>query len=139
VTRHAVWIDDDADAFPAVGRLLRQEGLEVTIFYNVAEALAGVDKLARAELILLDLVIPAGRDADVPPVEHMGLWLLERLRKGFKIETPVIVFSIIPEGTVLLNTRDLGVAEFVEKPAGLTSLRAAIARGLAPRASDELL
>lgn len=110
-TSHVLVVDDEADIRALIQEILSDEGYDVTVAADAAEARA-----ARADadfdLILLDIWMP---DTD-------GITLLREWSAGGDLTCPVVIMS--GHGTVdaAVEATRLGAFDFVEKPLSLAKL-----------------
>lgn len=114
--RHVVLlVDDDVRAREPIEEMLRQEGLDVAIAGDGAEAHAHLRSGARPCVILLDLRMP-GMDGYEFRAEQMRDPALARI--------PVIVLS----GDDLVDEKalQLGIDEYLRKPVDIDQFIAAI-------------
>lgn len=114
-------VDDDSGVRDSIGAVLRDEGYDVSIAHDGAEAL---DKAAakRPDLVLLDVWLP-GMD---------GIQVLEHLREGHA-DLPVIVISGHGNIETAVRATRLGALGFIEKPFSIEGLLEAVS-GALPRA-----
>ncbi len=111
-----VWIEDDVDVIAGVTRPLERAGHRFVHLRNVAEAREHFDLLRKADLILLDMILPPGTSELTHPTErYPGQALLREIREA-GIETPVIVLSVVAREDVHRELERLGVAEVIRKP-----------------------
>lgn len=108
---HVLVVDDEADIRALIQEILTDEGYEVTVAADAAQARsARADK--RFDLILLDIWMP---DTD-------GITLLREWSDGGDLSCPVVIMS--GHGTVdtAVEATRLGAFDFVEKPLSLAKL-----------------
>ncbi len=111
-----VWIEDDVDVIASVARPLERAGHRFVHLRNIAEAREHFDLLRKADLILLDMILPPG--ATEPTMftgRYPGQALLREMREA-GIETPVIVLSVVAREDVHRELERLGVADVIRKP-----------------------
>jgi len=114
-------IDDDAHTCQMVGEFLRRQGNEVTSAANGGTGLAMAAADA-PDLILCDLDMP-GMD---------GLGVVSTLRHDEKLgEIPVIFLSGCTDREQIRRTMNLGADDFLNKPARLSEILAAVNARLA--------
>jgi CheY-like chemotaxis protein len=114
--RHSVLlIDDDLAARESLEELLRQEGLDVVLAGDGAEAHEHLRTGARPCVIVLDLLMP-GMDG----FEFRA----EQLRDPVLAKIPVIVMS--GDGLIDERALELGVEEYLRKPIDVDQFMAAI-------------
>jgi DNA-binding NtrC family response regulator len=113
-------VDDEADIRTLVREILADEGYEVDVAANAAEARAARN-LRPPDLILLDIWMP---DAD-------GITLLREWAESGVLEAPVVMLS--GHGTVetAMEATRLGAADFIEKPLSLAKLLQTVEQVLA--------
>jgi CheY-like chemotaxis protein len=132
--KQIVWIDDDTDIIDPVVRPLELAGYVFHRLHTVAEALSAdaLERMRRADLVLLDMILPPG------PIErafspYPGKDILHELRRVQGITTPVIVLTVVTNEEVLRQVEALGVADIVRKPARPSYLKEAVERVLEKR------
>lgn len=112
-------VDDEEDIRELLQEILTEEGYEVDVAANAAEARAA--RAAHAhDLVLLDIWMP---DSD-------GITLLREWSETRRDESPVVMMS--GHGTVetAVEATRLGAFDFVEKPLSLTKLLRTVERAL---------
>lgn len=104
-------VDDEKDICNLVSDILQDEGYEVAMAYNGAEA-KSLKASREPDLILLDIWMP---DID-------GISLLEFWRENNELHCPVIMMS--GHGTLehAIEATKLGAVDFLEKPLTLAKL-----------------
>lgn len=104
-------VDDEADIRDMVQEILTEEGYEVRVAGNAAEARAARSK-HQPDLVLLDIWMP---DMD-------GISLLKEWTREDLLSFPVVIMS--GHGTVetAIEATKLGALDFVEKPLSLAKL-----------------
>jgi CheY-like chemotaxis protein len=126
---HIYWIEDDADIIWAVVQPLVDAKNEVHTLKTISSALKAVEELKKADLILLDMILPPG-DLQVDPGKYPGMWLLKKLRNEYGVSVPVIVLSVV-NGTKLEGLlEELSVASYLRKPVLQKELQGAIEKVL---------
>lgn len=115
MSKKIIWVEDDYDTIEPVIFPLRKAGYQITNIPNIKEAIEKIEELRNADLILLDLFFPSGKDRTNVGA-YPGLTLLQKIRYEHKITTPVVVFTVSVNETVMSNFRDLGVSDIVTKP-----------------------
>ncbi len=119
------WIEDDIGIIEDVIQPLINDGYKFTYLRSIADALGNIDLLKTVDLIILDLIFPTGDDA-IDFNQYPGISLLEKLRNDFKIQTPVIAFTVVTNGQAHKNLRELGVVEIINKPVRPSELRESV-------------
>jgi two-component system response regulator MprA len=112
-------VDDDAPIRDAVAALLAEEGYDARGAGSRAEALGRVDDW-RPDVLLLDVAMPGGRDAEV-------LVAAARRRRGGGGVPLVLMSATVPHALPPLAAR-VGAAAYLAKPLEAEHLLAAIAR-----------
>jgi DNA-binding NtrC family response regulator len=108
---HVLVVDDEADIRALIQEILTDEGYEVTVAADAAQARSARGE-TRFDLILLDIWMP---DTD-------GITLLREWSDGGDLSCPVVIMS--GHGTVdtAVEATRLGAFDFVEKPLSLAKL-----------------
>jgi CheY-like chemotaxis protein len=119
-TKTILWIEDDADALMGLVRPLERDGHEIIVAKDEQEALEKIERF-EFDLILFDIIIPTGmkESAENPP--FVGMRLLKTLLADMKIETPIIVLSVVRDPDIIEAINGLGVKEILQKGAYLPS------------------
>jgi CheY-like chemotaxis protein len=124
------WIEDDVDVIYPVVRPLEKAGYQIITFRNAKEALKSVKQIRKADLILLDMLLPPGQTGE--ELNHYaGLSLLRELREVHKVSNRVVVFTVVTPDNLMERLRELGVADIVRKPILPSELKERIERALA--------
>lgn len=110
------WLEDDADAIADVMRPLKASGHRIDTYRNVRDALDGVDELRKADVILLDILLPSG-DPQTPNDDlSAGLNLLTEIRR-LGVAAPVVVFSARSRGQHEADiTPEMNIRDWIQKP-----------------------
>ena len=116
---HVLVVDDEGDIRTLIDEILSEEGYQVTVAADAAEARTarGQDKF---DLVLLDVWMP---DTD-------GISLLREWSEPGDLDCPVVIMS--GHGTVdtAVEATRLGAFDFVEKPLSLAKLLRTVERAL---------
>lgn len=118
-TSRVLVVDDEADIRALISDILTDEGYQVTVAANAAEARSARDG-ADFELVLLDIWMP---DTD-------GITLLREWSERGATSCPVVIMS--GHGTVdtAVEATRLGALDFVEKPLSIAKLLRTVERAL---------
>jgi len=118
-TAHVLVVDDEADIRALIDEILSEEGYEVAVAGDAAEARAARES-AKFDLVLLDIWMP---DTD-------GISLLREWSGQADLDCPVVMMS--GHGTVdtAVEATRLGAFDFVEKPLSLAKLLRTVERAL---------
>ncbi|HTU63450.1 MAG TPA: response regulator, partial [Polyangiales bacterium] len=118
-TAHILVVDDEADIRTLLKEILSEEGYEVDVAANAAQARASRAKQT-PDLVLLDIWMP---DVD-------GITLLREWSTTATNGCPVVMMS--GHGTVetAVEATRLGAFDFVEKPLSLAKLLRTVERAL---------
>ncbi|NOX54672.1 MAG: response regulator [Planctomycetes bacterium] len=108
-------VDDDTDVLQSTRELLQEEGYEVLVAEDGAQALAFAERDA-PDLVILDIVMP----------HHNGLSVLQRLRRGSRRPPKIIVLTGNAEPRVRQCAQSAGVDAFVQKPFDIDQLLATV-------------
>ena len=109
--RRALVVDDSLTARKVLGKLLRQQGLEVI---EAGDGLEAIDQLHRNSF---DLVLT---DLDMPRMG--GLELLSDMQTGDYCDAPRVVVSSRNEAAFRDQAIELGANEFINKPVSESSV-----------------
>jgi CheY-like chemotaxis protein len=123
-----VWIEDDTDIIEPVVQPLKQDGYIIIELHSIKEALDSIEQIRNADLILLDMLLPAGHLSTFPSGQKLnyytGLQLLKELRTTYQMtELPVIVLSVVHREEVVQLLKELGVAHVLRKPIRPSTLK----------------
>ena len=118
-TSHVLVVDDEGDIRTLIDEILSDEGYEVTVAADAAEARSARDQ-DKFDLVLLDIWMP---DTD-------GISLLREWSEHGDLDCPVVIMS--GHGTVdtAVEATRLGAFDFVEKPLSLAKLLRTVERAL---------
>lgn len=116
---HILVVDDEPDIRSLLKEILEDEGFDVTIAENAAEA-RECRRQRRPDLVLLDIWMP---DTD-------GLSLLKEWSEDNGLDAPVIMMS--GHGTVetAVEATRLGAYDFIEKPLSIAKILVTVQRAL---------
>ncbi len=118
-TSHVLVVDDEGDIRTLIDEILSEEGYQVTVAADAAEARSARDH-DKFDLVLLDIWMP---DTD-------GISLLREWSEPGDLDCPVVMMS--GHGTVdtAVEATRLGAFDFVEKPLSLAKLLRTVERAL---------
>ncbi len=118
-TAHVLVVDDEGDIRALIDEILSDEGYQVTVAADAAEARTARDQ-DKFDLVLLDIWMP---DTD-------GITLLREWSEPGDLDCPVVIMS--GHGTVdtAVEATRLGAFDFVEKPLSLAKLLRTVERAL---------
>jgi len=118
-TTHVLVVDDEGDIRALIDEILSDEGYEVTVAADAAEARTAREQ-DNFDLVLLDIWMP---DTD-------GISLLREWSEPGDLDCPVVIMS--GHGTVdtAVEATRLGAFDFVEKPLSLAKLLRTVERAL---------
>lgn len=129
--KEIVWVEDDIDIISSVVRPLELAGYNIVKLRSSSEANKAIDRIRQADLVLLDMLLPIGKNgSDVEDYE--GLRLLRNWYATYKTDfPPVVVFSVITSDQVVSELRKIKiVAGILSKPARPSELKQKIERAL---------
>lgn len=109
-------IDDDKGILELIRKALEREGYAVTLQDDPLKI--DYDKLARYQLILLDVMMP-GID---------GFGLCRKIRD--KVDCPILFVTAKTEENALMEGLGIGGDDYIRKPFGIGELRARVAAHL---------
>jgi DNA-binding response OmpR family regulator len=106
-------VDDDEDIIKTIQERLDFEGYKTITAPDGTDAINLIEKGARPDLILLDLMMPQGN----------GVITLNIIRaKPETKKTPVIVISAMEASSIETDIRGLGITDFIQKPCEMNTL-----------------
>ena len=122
VAHRVLIVEDDAEVLGTLRALLQQNGCEVLGARNGAEAMAALSapESELPHVVILDLGLPL----------EGGVSVLHFLRKVMGSTMPVIVLTGRAYPDEEEAVRELGVSEYLHKPASSETILSAIARAL---------
>jgi DNA-binding response OmpR family regulator len=115
MSKTIVWIEDDIELIKPVIRPLEQSGYKFLYINSAQEAIKCVDNIRKADLILLDMILPPGQE-DTHYGRYAGIDILRELRDKHGIGTPVIVFSVVNDEGIIHKLNEFGVTDIIRKP-----------------------
>ena len=118
-TSHVLVVDDEGDIRALIDEILSEEGYQVTVAADAAEARSARSQ-DKFDLVLLDIWMP---DTD-------GISLLREWSEPGDLDCPVVMMS--GHGTVdtAVEATRLGAFDFVEKPLSLAKLLRTVERAI---------
>jgi DNA-binding response OmpR family regulator len=117
-----VWIEDDVDIIGPVVRPLERAGFQIIRLRTAKEVFDNIPKLHDADLILLDMLLPAG-SVELELSRYTGLDIFRELKENHNLTTPVVSLTVVAREEVRKNLRDLGVADIIRKPVRPSELK----------------
>jgi CheY-like chemotaxis protein len=120
------WIDDDTPIIEPVMKPIIDDGHEIIRFKSAKEVIDSIETIRKCDLIIMDMIIPTGRENNTPYRLYSGVQILSKLRREYEVKVPVFIFSVVDKVKVMDQMSDLGVAEYIRKPALQTDLKRAV-------------
>lgn len=114
------WVEDDIDVIYGVLKPLIKQGVAINQYHNYQDAITRINEIRECDLILLDAILPPG--ASGATGSNLGIKLLRRFREEFKLEMPVIIFSIVANAQDVISTSELEELKARSLPKGITPL-----------------
>jgi len=115
-----LWVEDDANIIYSLVRPLERDGHKIIIAENEKETLQKLET-DNFDLIIFDIIIPTGEEGNFKYIDYVGLKLLEKILIDMKINTPIIIVSVVNKPNIIQQTKDLGVKKFLIKGSLLPS------------------
>lgn len=120
-SRNILVVDDEPENLRFLGRLLADDGYQVRVADSGERALEALGSIAgeeRPDLILLDVLMPAGMD---------GIETCRRIKSRERMRTiPVIFLTGKDDRDTMVRAFDAGGADYVLKPINTDVLRARV-------------
>lgn len=117
-----IWIEDDADIIDPVVRPLELAGFEILRIPTASEALASIEQIRAADLILLDVILRPG-NTEREFSRYSGLDILKELREVHQIKTPVVALTVVTRDEVRQRLHAYDVADIIRKPVRPSQLK----------------
>jgi CheY-like chemotaxis protein len=127
MAKKIVWVEDDIPIIKSVVRPLELAGYEIISLYSVAEAEGHMEDIKSADLLLFDMISPAGSGNEGND-RYPGLRLLRHLIVDEHIHTPVIVMTVVTNPVVLEELNNLKISDVIHKPVKPSDLKACVER-----------
>lgn len=112
VTKKILWIEDSAHVLHGLIRPLEKKGYRVTFALNEKEAIKCLEN-EEFQLILFDIIIPAGSDKEY--TEFVGVRLALKIIQEMKIKTPIIGISVVNDPEIINRLYGLGFKKIFKK------------------------
>ncbi|MEI2719691.1 MAG: hypothetical protein V9E87_06060 [Gemmatimonadales bacterium] len=122
------WFDDEPYWVEKLRRRLVRDGHTLSTFSTVAEALAGLDEIRSADIVVVDLIALGERSQNSYEL-YGGLEIMHKLNEGGRVP-PTLAFSVVGSEAVLREVR-LYATRILEKPASADTLSETILEMLA--------
>jgi|LakMenEpi03Aug12_release.lakeMendotaPanAssembly.Ray.scaffolds.fasta_scaffold129395_5 CheY-like chemotaxis protein len=112
-TLKMLWVEDDFDTLKAAVLPLEKKGWSISYAASYQDALKLLEQ--NYDVFLVDLIIPQiGSNVEVDDdqsndTRYLGLKLIEKIRKCFGTNFPVIAFSVVHDPSVNKALDELGV------------------------------
>ena len=125
------WIEDDIPIIKSVMYPLEHEGATIDKFTSISDAKSSVDEILKADLIVLDIILPPGPEA--AESNYPGRDLLHQWRSEYQKMPPVLVLTVVTNPQILAELQELKVADIINKPVLPSVLKARIHEVLAAK------
>lgn len=116
--KRILWMDADADLLKGLVKPLKKDGYRIIVAKNEKEALEAIKK-SDFDLILSEITIPTGMEGSAKDPPFIGMRLLKTFLIDMKIETPIMVLSVVSDEKMIDDMRDMGVKKVLQKGAVL--------------------
>ena len=107
-----LWIEDSAPLLRSLVRPLEKKGYRITYALNEKDAIKFLTE-EEYQLILFDIIIPAGSDKDF--TEYVGVRLAEKIINEMHKETPIIGISVVNDPKIIDYLYSLGFKKIYQK------------------------
>lgn len=108
-------IEDDVECAQAYQALL-EPTYDVALAHDGTSGLEALESETRFDLVILDIMMPAGERIDTKDVGlSTGLELLRQIRKSGS-DIPVVVISVVWDQQITTEMRELGAQTVLQKP-----------------------
>jgi CheY-like chemotaxis protein len=110
-----IWIEDDYKSLRPLVYPLLAEGYIFDYAINEMEAMQFLRR-TKYDLIILDIIIPEGvyKDHEEPEL-FVGLRLLRAILNELKLETPILILSVVNDPKVEKELSDLKIENILSK------------------------
>ena len=122
LSKKIIWIEDDIDIIYPVIEKLEKSGYSIEKMYTIQDAEDSIDSLRKADLILLDMIVLPDENQRLA-TRYPGMEFLNEMRNKYKIDTPVIVFTVVTKSEVRKELMRLGVSDIIMKPVRSSDLK----------------
>ncbi len=113
MSKQIVWIDDEHAKIGLLIKPVQNAGYTVLRFRTYGEVIDRLGDIRRADLIIMDLIIPPGQ-AEVEG-RYLGIDLMKRLRAEGLMQ-PIIVMSVVVRGNVRADIAQIpNIVDFLNK------------------------
>ena len=117
--KRILWIEDDARELGPLLWPLEDEGFQIDIALNASQG-ADMAMKNKYDIILLDILLPTGKENLVKPVEFTGIKVIEYLRKKGN-KTPTIALTVVNDPDAERELFKYGIIKIITKGATLPS------------------
>lgn len=100
MAKQIIWIDDDYYALGVLVEPLKEMGFQIRGIRTLGDAIDEIETIRRADLILLDVILPSGDIEPERKTHYLGLELLKRFEHE-KIEIPILILSVVQKPEIL--------------------------------------
>ena len=122
MSKTIIWIEDDTDIIDPMVRPLELAGYQIIRIPTASEALANVEKIKQADLVLLDMILRPG-NTDREFSRYSGLDILRELRETHQVTTPVVALTVVTRTEIRQRLHEFGVADIIRKPVRPSQLK----------------
>ncbi|MEW6402141.1 MAG: response regulator [Chloroflexota bacterium] len=128
MSKKIIWIEDDVGIISPVVRPLERAGHKIVSYTTVNEALKHMSDLESADLLLVDMIHPPGKNNDLS--HYPGLDLVQKVRNEFKWDIPIIVLTVVTNAEVKKQLDKLNIAAVINKPVRPSILKEEVEKAL---------
>jgi CheY-like chemotaxis protein len=128
-----LWIDDEVIQNDPKVEVLEEGGdIAVSIARDATEAL-DYFRLKKPDIVLLDIMMPPGKELSAEEVKNgyeTGFALLRKMRNELNLDMPVIILTVYPKMMPEQETKDekMNIVEYLAKPVKMKFLAELIRR-----------
>lgn len=119
------WIDEDIPVMMPVIQPLQRSGFHFDFYETIEQARSQMDAIRRADLLLLDILVPPGQNPVPGASRYTGIAFLKELASSGHVP-PTIVFSVVNNNAALEDIRKLNVGTILRKPIRPSVLKDAV-------------
>ena len=129
MTKTIIWIEDDYHIIGSLVQPLEDNGYKVVKYSSYREAMKNINNIKKADLILLDIILPSGDGTTES--RFYGIRLLQDFRKN-GIDKPVIALTVVTNESVINRLKGLNVESIITKPFLPSDLKELVNETLSP-------
>jgi CheY-like chemotaxis protein len=106
MSKRLLWVEDEALKLEGLVKPLKDQGYFVDYAFSELDAEMKIQSGPKYDLLIIDLIIPAGKEGDRGDRKLIGVDLIKRLRIDLNVQIPIVVVSVVNDTAVINSLKN---------------------------------